>query len=225
MQGKADVEKAKYKVLLVDDHPIFSLGMTELINKETDLLVCASVETIKDACRAIKEENPDMVIIDISLRDDNGLELVEKIKEEYNSLPTLVLSMYDESLYAERAFAAGGRGYVMKQEAITSVVTAIRELRNGNLYASEKIKEKVLKRLMQQPDPEDESPLSVLTNRELEVFRLIGKGLASKEISRQLHISIKTVGTYRENIKEKLKLKHYTELVKYAVHWTQKIEF
>lgn len=215
----------KYKVLLVDDHPIFSLGMTELINKEPDIFVCASVETIKDACKAIEEYKPDMLIIDISLRDDNGLELVERVKKEYKSLPTLVLSMYDESLYAERAFLAGARGYVMKQEAITSVVTAIRELKNGNTYASSKIKEKVFKRLMGQPESQNQSPLAVLTNRELEVFRLIGQGLASKEISEQLHLSIKTVGTYRENIKEKLQIKHYTELVKFAVHWSQKIEF
>ncbi len=215
----------KYKILIVDDHPIFCLGMTELINKEKDLLVCGSVEKIADACRAIREDEPNMVIIDISLKDENGLDLVQNINSEFTNIPTLVLSMYDESLYAERAFLAGARGYVMKQEAISSVVKAIREIRKGNIYASESIKEKVFRRLMSQVETSDSSPLAVLTNRELEVFRLIGQGLASKEISEQLYLSIKTVGTYRENIKEKLNLKHYTELVKYAVHWTQKIEF
>lgn len=215
----------KYKILIVDDHPIFCLGITELINKEKDLLVCGSVETIKEACQTIRKNVPDMVIIDISLKDDNGLDLVQNMKSEYSNIPTLVLSMYDESLYAERAFLAGAQGYVMKQEAISSVVKAIREIRRGNIYASESIKEKVFKRLMNQGDSSNSSPLAALTNRELEVFRLIGQGLASKEIAEQLHLSIKTVGTYRENIKEKLNLKHYTELVKYAVHWTQKIEF
>lgn len=199
--------------------------MTELINKEEDLLVCGSVETIKEACHAIRQDEPNMVIIDISLKDDNGLDLVQTIKSEFSNIPTLVLSMYDESLYAERAFGAGASGYVMKQEAISSVVKAIREIREGNIYASDSIKKKVFRRLISHTETSDSSPLAVLTNRELEVFRLIGQGLASKEISEQLHLSIKTVGTYRENLKEKLNLKHYTELVKYAVHWSQKIEF
>lgn len=219
-----ETNSVKYQILIVDDHPIFCLGMTELINKEKDLLVCGSVETIREACRIIRHKEPDMVIIDISLKEDNGLDLVKNISSEYSNMPTLVLSMYDESLYAERAFLAGARGYVMKQEAISSVVKAIREIRNGNIYASNKIKEKVFRRLMSGEEPKDCSPLSILTNRELEVFRLIGQGLASKEISEKLHLSIKTVGTYRENIKEKLQLKHYTELVKFAVHLTQKIE-
>lgn len=218
-------ETPKYKILIVDDHPIFCLGMAELINKEDDLHVCGSVENIKDANKAIKELQPDMAIIDISLKDGSGLELVEDIKKEKKGLPTLVVSMYDESLYAERAFLAGALGYVMKQEAISSVVDAIRQIRSGNIYASQQIKEKVFKRLTSQVESEEISPLEALTNRELEVLRLIGKGLSSKEISEQLHLSIKTIGTYRENLKNKLQIKHYTELVKFAVHWTQKIEF
>lgn len=218
-------ETSKYKILIVDDHPIFCLGMTELINKEDDLLVCGSIENIRDANKAIKKLQPDMVIVDIALKDGSGLELVEDIKKERKGLPTLVLSMYDESLYAERAFAAGALGYVMKQEAVSSVVNAIRQVRNGSIYASDQIKEKIFKRLTSQVEEREKSPLAVLTNRELEVFRLIGEGLSSKEISEQLHLSIKTIGTYRENIKVKLQIKHYTELVKFAVHWTQKIEF
>ncbi len=217
-------QSKQYKILIVDDHPIFCLGVSELINKEPDLNVCGSVEKIKDANQAIKELHPDMVIIDISLKDGSGIDLVEEIKKNHRGLPTLVLSMYDESLYAERAFLAGALGYVMKQEAIASVVNAIRQVMNGNIYASEQIKEKVFKRLTSQAELEEQSPLDLLTNRELEVFRLIGRGLSSKEISEQLHLSIKTIGTYRENIKEKLHIKHFTELVKVAVHWTQKIE-
>jgi len=215
----------KYKILIVDDHPVFCLGMTELINKEDDLLVCGSIENLREANAAIKELQPDMVIVDIGLKDGNGLTLVENIKEKYRDLKTLVLSMYDESLYAERAFLAGALGYVMKQEAISSVVDAIRMVRNGNVYASAQVKENIFKRLTSHAEQEKLSPLAVLTNRELEVFRLIGKGFSSREISEQLHLSIKTIGTYRENIKEKLQIKHFTELVRVAVHWTQQMEF
>lgn len=215
----------KYKILIVDDHPVFCLGMTELINKEDDLLVCGSIEKIREADSAIKELQPDMVIVDIGLKDGNGLKLVEDIKQNHRDLKTLVLSMYDESLYAERAFLSGALGYVMKQEAISSVVKAIRLVRNGNIYASAQVKEKIFKRLTSHTEQETLSPLAVLTNRELEVFRLIGKGFSSREISEQLHLSIKTIGTYRENIKEKLQIKHFTELVRVAVHWTQHMEF
>ncbi len=217
--------KRQYNVLIVDDHPIFCLGMTELINTESDLFVCGSVETIKEAKEAITNLSPDLAIIDISLKDGSGINLVEDIKKNHPKLPSLVVSMYDESLYAERAFLAGARGYIMKQEAITSVVSAIRYVLSGSIYASDQVKEKVFKRLTSHIELEEQSPLDILTNRELEVFRLIGKGLSSKEISNQLHLSIKTIGTYRENIKEKLNIKHFTELVKVAVHWSEKMEF
>jgi DNA-binding NarL/FixJ family response regulator len=214
----------KYKVLIVDDHPIFCLGMSELINKENDLFVCGSVESAKKACEAIQNLNPDLAIVDISLKDGNGIDLVEKIKIHYEGLPVLVLSMYDESLYAERALMAGARGYIMKQEAVASVVKAIRKVLAGDVYASAAVKEKVFQRLTSPQVSAGKSPLDVLTNRELEVFRLIGEGLSTKEIADRLHLSIKTIGTYRENIKEKLNLKHFTELVKFAVHWSEKIQ-
>jgi DNA-binding NarL/FixJ family response regulator len=214
----------KYKVLIVDDHPIFCLGMSELINKESDLFVCGSVETAREACKAISELAPDLAIVDISLKDGNGIDLVEKIKTHFAGLPVLVLSMYDESLYAERALMAGGRGYIMKQEAVGSVVKAIRTVLAGDVYASAAVKEKVFQRLTSPQLTSGKSPLDVLTNRELEVFRLVGEGLSTKEIAERLHLSIKTIGTYRENIKEKLNLKHFTELVKFAVHWSDKIQ-
>jgi DNA-binding NarL/FixJ family response regulator len=214
----------KYKVLIVDDHPIFCLGMSELINKENDLFVCGSVESAKQTCGAIGKLNPDLAIVDISLKDGNGIDLVEKIKNHFGTLPVLVLSMYDESLYAERALMAGARGYIMKQEAVASVVNAIRKVLAGEVYASDAVKEKVFQRLTSQQLSSVKSPLDVLTNRELEVFRLVGEGLSTKEIADRLHLSIKTIGTYRENIKEKLNLKHFTELVKFAVHWSEKIQ-
>jgi DNA-binding NarL/FixJ family response regulator len=216
-------QQVKRKVLIVDDHPIFCLGMSELINKEDDLFVCGSIESAKKACSAIKELSPDLAIIDISLKDGNGIDLVQEIKKQYSNLPMLVLSMYDESLYAERALMAGASGYIMKQEAIPSVVKAIRHVLGGDIYASSTVKEKVFKRLMSPQSSDSASPLDVLTNRELEVLRLIGEGFSTKEIADRLHLSIKTIGTYRENIKEKLSLKHFTGLVKFAVHWSQQM--
>ncbi|MBI5592154.1 MAG: response regulator transcription factor [Deltaproteobacteria bacterium] len=213
-----------YKILLIDDHPVFCLGMSELINKEKDLVVVGSEETDIKAYHAILKLQPDLVIVDISLKDSDGIDIVQEINRLHPDLPVLVLSMYDESLYAERALMAGARGYIMKQEAIEMVVKAIRHVAGGNIYASDKVKEKVFKRLVAKQNREEKTPLDLLTNRELEVFRLIGDGYSTKEIADQMRLSHKTIGTYRENIKEKLGLKHYTELVKSAVHWSQKIQ-
>lgn len=213
----------KHKILIIDDHPIFCLGMSELINKEEDLEVCGSIELLKKAEEAINTLKPDLAIVDISLKDGNGIELVQDLKKQYANLPMLMLSMYDESLYAERALLAGASGYIMKQEAIPQVVEAIRKVLGGDIYASNTVKEKVFKRLTKQQTADSKSPLDILTNRELEVLRLIGDGYSTKEIAERLHLSIKTIGTYRENLKEKLKLKHFTELVKFAVHWSNKI--
>jgi DNA-binding NarL/FixJ family response regulator len=212
------------RILLVDDHPVFCLGMTQLINKEEDLLVVGSEETAKGALKTIETLQPSFLIVDISLKDSDGIELVQQIHRHRPELPMLVLSMYDESLYAERAIVAGARGYVMKQEAINVVVKAIRHVLAGSIYASDDVKEKVFTRLVSKKmDRNDTSALDSLTNRELEVFRLIGNGLSTKEIAGRMHLSHKTIGTYRENIKTKLKLKHYTELVHFAVHWSEKI--
>lgn len=212
----------KHKILIVDDHPIFCFGMSELINKEEDLVVCGSIELMKKTSEAIARLKPDLVVVDISLKDGNGIDLVQEIKKEYG-LPMLVLSMYDESLYAERSLLAGASGYIMKQEAISLVVEAIRCVLKGDIYASSSVKEKVFKRLTNQQTADSKSPLDILTNRELEVFRLIGEGFSTKEIADRLHLSIKTIGTYRENLKEKLQLKHFTDLVKFAVHWSNEI--
>jgi len=213
----------KSKILIVDDHPVFCLGMSGLINKEKDMVVCGCEESAAGALKAIKTLCPDLVIVDISLKDSNGIDLVTDINRHYEGLPLLVLSMYTEELYAERALLAGARGYIMKQEAIGVVVPAIRHVLAGHIYASQKVKENVFERLVSPGKSEDRSPLDILTNRELEVFRLLGEGLSTKEIADRINLSVKTIGTYRERIKEKLKIKHYTELVKIAVHWSQKI--
>jgi DNA-binding NarL/FixJ family response regulator len=211
----------KAKILIVDDHPIFCLGMSELINQESDLLVCGSADTVGKAWNAIRNLQPDLVIVDISLKNSSGIDLVKEIHNEMSDMPVLVLSMHDESLYAERALLSGARGYIMKQEATRSVVHAIRLVLSGKIYASEEIKEKMLMRKIAPGNIKDPSPLDKLTTRELEVFRLIGMGMSTKEISDRLNIAMKTVGTYRERIKEKLELKHATELVKFAVHWSK----
>ncbi|MGD8836321.1 MAG: response regulator transcription factor [Desulfobacteraceae bacterium] len=214
----------KRRILIVDDHPIFCLGMSQLINKEKDLEVCGSQESAAKACKAIAELKPDLVIVDISLKDSDGIDLVKEINTRYVDLPVLVLSMYDESLYAERALQAGARGYVMKQEAITQVVQALRMVLKGEIYASDSVKEKAFQRLVSLGKPEQKSPIDLLSDRELEVFRLIGEGLSTREIADRLNLSIKTIGTYREKIKEKQGLKNYTQLVKMAVYWSDKIK-
>jgi DNA-binding NarL/FixJ family response regulator len=211
----------KCKILIVDDHPIFCLGMSELINQESDMVVCGSADTVGKAWNAIRDLKPDLVIVDIPLKNSSGIDLVKEIHNERQDLPVLVLSMHDESLYAERALLSGARGYIMKQEATKSVVHAIRQVLSGKIYASEEIKEKMLMRKVAPRDIKNPSPLDNLTTRELEVFQLIGLGLSTKEIADRLNIAMKTVGTYRERIKDKLELKHATELVKFAVHWAK----
>ena len=214
----------KNKILIVDDHPIFCLGMSEVINKEKDLMVCGSEESAPKAVKAIAELKPDLVIVDISLKDSDGIDLVKEITIRFPGLPVLMLSMYDESLYAERALLAGARGYIMKQEATTLVAQALRKGLKGEIYASANVKEKAFQRLVAQHGPINKSPIEILTDRELEVFRLIGEGLSTREIAGRLHLSIKTIGTYRENIKDKLGLKHYTQLIKMAVFWSQEVK-
>lgn len=212
------------RIMIVDDHPIFCLGMTELINNEPDLLVADCKDTADKAWDAVKQNLPDLMIVDISLAESNGLDLVEDISRAYPDLPVLVLSMYDDSMYAERALRAGAMGYVMKQRAINQVVTAIREVLAGHVYASDQIKEKMIHRMINRKSSKPSFSLDELTNRELEVFRLMGDGLDSKEIARRLNLSMKTIGTHREKIKGKLNLKHYTELVKMAVHWAHEMK-
>ena len=212
------------KILIVDDHPVFCLGMSELINKAADLKVCGSEDTPSKALQAIQRLDPDLVIVDISLKNSSGIDLVTEINNRFQGLPVLVLSMYDESLYAERALLAGARGYLMKQEAIAVVVEAIHQVLAGKIYASEGVKDKVFQRLVSPHGMADTTPLDHLTSRELEVFRLIGEGLSTREIAERMRLSIKTIGTYRERIKEKLNLKHYTELVKAAVHYLEVVQ-
>jgi DNA-binding NarL/FixJ family response regulator len=212
--------KDHIRVFLVEDHPIFRLGLRELIEQELDLRVCGEGENIGSAWDRIVRSKPDLVIIDISLVGRSGLELVKQLKNEFPEMPTLVLSMHEESLYAERALQAGARGYIMKHETADLIVDAIRKVCRGEVYLSAKMTSSILFKMVggasRGPLPEQ-----CLTNRELEVFELIGKGLTTQEISGRLCLSAKTVGTYRERIKEKMELRNASELAQRAVQWVE----
>ncbi len=209
----------KKKILIVDDHPIFRWGLGELLNQADDLMVCGEAEDVSQAYQAIEKLDPDLVIADITLHNSDGIEMVKEIKRRFAGMPVLVLSMHDEFLYAQRALRAGAQGYIMKQEAMDSVVVAIRQVLEGKIYLNDCVKEHILMQMADRPQAVDKSPLERLTDRELEVFRLVGMGLRTREIAEKLNLSIKTIGTHREHIKDKLGLKHANELVRCAVHW------
>ncbi len=210
----------KKKVLVVDDHPIIREGLTDMINKEDDVMVCGCAQNISETMAAIKKLKPDIVTVDISLGEDSGLELIKDIKIQFPSLAILALSMHKEHFYAERALRAGAKGYITKQEATKKVVMAIRTVLGGRLYLSEEIKEKVLYKLVSDTKSDAVgSPIDRLTDRELEVFSLLGQGKGSRQIAEQLHLSIKTIETYRSRIKEKLNLTGASELLQRAFQW------
>lgn len=211
--------ETKKKILIVEDHPIFRWGLSELINQEPDMLVCGSATDVTGALKAIQRLDPDLIIADITLENSDGLDLTKEVNRRSKTIPVLILSMHDQFLYAERALHAGARGYIMKQEAMESVVTAIRQVLAGKIYLNNQVKDRILFNLADRPAGGGRSPMDRLTDRELEVFRMIGKGFSTREIASKLHLSIKTIGTYRERIKEKLHLKHANELVRHAVHW------
>jgi DNA-binding NarL/FixJ family response regulator len=212
----------KKRIMIVEDHPIFRLGLSELINQEDDLRVCCTAENIREAWNAFSEGEPDLIIADISLPDGDGIEWIKEITRHDRRIPVLMLSMHDELLYAERALHAGASGYIMKQEAMENVVSAIRQVLAGKTYLNERVKEHILSRISHRSRDNEKDPVERLTDRELEVFRLIGQGHRTREIADHLHLSVKTIGTYRDRIKEKLRLKHANELVRHAVHWVEK---
>jgi DNA-binding NarL/FixJ family response regulator len=216
-QDKTDENKAK--IIIVDDHPIVREGLADLINKEKDLVVCGQAEDAPQTMKAIRALKPDMVTVDISLKETSGLELIKDIKVQYPDLPVLALSMHKESLYAERALRAGAKGYITKQEATKKVVMAIRKVLNGGLYFSDRMAEKFVHKLVGAKPEVGASPIERLTDRELEVFSLLGQGHGTRQISEQLHLSVKTVETYRARIKEKLNLTSASELLQHAFQW------
>jgi DNA-binding NarL/FixJ family response regulator len=211
----------KKRVLIVDDHPILRKGLSMLINQEPDLTVVAEADNAQRALEMIEKHKPDMLIVDISLPGIDGIELIKTVKLSHRDLPSLVVSMHDESLFAERALRAGARGYIMKQEALEKVLVAIRRVLAGEIFVSEKIATCMLEKLVSSDDKVVSSPIGLLSNRELTVFRMIGQGFKTSQIADKLHLSIKTIESYRAHIKEKLKLADGTDLLKYAIQWVQ----
>jgi DNA-binding NarL/FixJ family response regulator len=222
MNAKAqlDVQAKKYRVLLVDDHPIVRQGLALLIDREADLSVCGEAEGAHTAFHAIETLRPDIVVLDISLNGPDGLEVLKEIRMKSGSLPVLILSMHDESIYAERAMRAGANGYIMKQEATEKVLIAIRRILQGDVYLSDRLTTTMLQQYVRGGATTKSSPLLNLTDRELEVFRLIGEGHGTRQIADELHLSVKTIESYQAHIKEKLALRNARELVQHAIEWT-----
>jgi DNA-binding NarL/FixJ family response regulator len=212
---------AKTTILIVDDHPLLRHGLAALIKSERDLDVCGEAATSAAALEAIREHPPDLVIVDLALDGADGLDLIKAMKARHPEIPALVLSMHDEALYAERALRAGARGYVNKQQLDDTLLVAIRRVLNGEMYMSEKTGARFAARFLGGVTLEKDSPLAVLTDRELEVFRLIGQGRCSRDIAQQLHLSVKTIESYREHIKQKLTLESGAELVRRATLWVE----
>ena len=214
------VRKAKVRVLLVDDHPVLRKGLAQLINQDAQLAVCGEAEDAPQAIKAIETLLPDLVIMDISLKVGNGIELLKTVKPLFPHLFVLVLSMHDERLYAERLIRAGAMGYVMKDETAEQVLLAIGQVLAGEIFLSSRMKNRMMLQFAGRNGKEPSSTLEQLTDRELEVFRLIGAGRTTREIADHLHLSMHTVQAYREFIKAKLKLPNSTQLVQHAVYWT-----
>jgi len=205
------------RLFLVDDHPIVRQGLAQLIDNEPDLTVCGQGEDVYTSLRAIRQDKPDLCLVDVSLKDSDGIELLKEIKAMDPDLPVLILSMHDEGLYAERALRAGARGYIMKQEAPTTLLAAIRKVLRGEVYVSENLGATLLRRMVGGKKKEAELPMDRLTDRELEIFSLIGAGNTVREIAEKLFLSTKTVEAHREHIKQKLNLKSSAELLRYAI--------
>ena len=211
----------KRKVLVVDDHPIVRQGLAEMINREPDLSVCGDAADMQKAVHLIEALRPDILIVDISLDGPDGLDLLKHIRTQDPTLPVLILSMHDESIYAERALRAGANGYIMKQEATDNVLDALRRILNREIYVSPRITNKMLQQFVGGTNTDKRhSSVDDLSDRELEVLRLIGAGHGTRQIAEELHLSVKTVETYQAHLKEKLVLRNSRELVQYATRWT-----
>jgi DNA-binding NarL/FixJ family response regulator len=213
--------KKRARILLVDDHPLVRERLTEIINREADLIVCGEAEDRHETLAAIPAKQPDLAIIDLALKNSDGLELIKDIRPRWPGLRILVVSMHDESLYAERVIRAGALGYITKQEATRKILVAIRRVLAGAVYLNEKIACRIISRLTSHSPAVGAAPSELLSDRELKVFDLTGHGLNISEIADRLHIAVKTVETYRARIKEKLKLKDSSELLQLAISWSQ----
>lgn len=216
-QSSANLAGRKSKILLVDDHPVVRQGLRMLIGQTRDLTVCGEASDMAEAIKAVEAEKPDLMIVDLSLRDANGLELIKRVRSQYPKLKMLVSSIHDERFYAERVLHAGALGYVHKQESADVLIEAIRTVLSGGIYLSKGISEQMLRQAVSGEPVRGR--IEHLSDRELEVLELIGRGLGTAEIAKQLFLSPKTIDTYREHLKTKLNLRNSVELVRYAVQW------
>ena len=214
----------KIKVLLVDDHPLMRDGLANLINRQPDLEVCGEAASEPQALELIGLAQPHVAVVDISLESGSGIELIKNIKANHSGVKLLVLSMHDELLYSERALHAGAHGYIMKREAAKKVIAGIRSVHAGELYVSEKISALMTRKFVQGGTAAALSPVEQLSNRELEVFELLGRGQSTRQIAEHLHVGFKTVQAYCARIKEKLKLANATELLREAIRWNESLQ-
>jgi len=220
-KNQPTIRKGKARVLLVDDHPILRKGLAQMINMEQDLTVCGEAEDAGKAFELVGTLQPDVAVVDISLKTGNGIELVKNVKARYPELPILVLSMHDESLYAERALRAGAKGYIMKRETTRKVIEGIRQILDGKVFVSDSVKEALALRLVENKTQTPLSPVEQLSDRELEVFEMLGQGLGTRQIADALRVSIKTVQAYCARAKEKLNVRSATELLREAIRWNE----
>jgi DNA-binding NarL/FixJ family response regulator len=217
-------ENRKKRILIVDDHPIFRFGLRGLISEQPDLEVCGHAESAQLALSAMRELKPDLVLLDISLRGTNGIELIKLMKAEEPLLPILVISMHDEAVFGLRSLKAGALGYVMKAEAMNHVAEAISRVLQGKIYVSPKLGENLIFKAVQSIEAGNGSPVDALSDRELEVLQLLGKGHSTRSIADTLHLSVKTIETHRAHIKEKLGFQDSEEMVKFAIDWVAQQE-
>jgi DNA-binding NarL/FixJ family response regulator len=220
MQGRQKIFN-RTRIFLVEDHPIFRKGLAEILNSQKNLTVCGEAEDAVEALEGIRREEPNFMIIDVSLKNSSGIELIKDIRLRYPDMMILTLSMHDEAIYAERALRAGAKGYLMKQEAPETVVRAVNHILSGNIFVSDRIATRMFNKLIEGQTHVEHAPVDLLTDRELEVFQLIGRGLGTRQIAQKLHVSVKTVENHRAHIKEKLNLGTAIELVQHATLWVQ----
>ncbi len=207
------------RIMIVDDHPIVRQGLRRLMEAESDLEVCGEAETAREAKSMIRELKPDAVIVDVSLAQGDGLELVKDARAHYPTLPLLVLSMHDEVIYAERMLSAGANGYIMKQAASDQFLVALRRVLEGGIYVSEVVGNSMIEKFAAGGTYTSANPVDSLSNRELQVLHMIGKGLSTRQTAEALNLSIKTVESHRQRIKRKLSLRTAAQLMQYAVNW------
>jgi len=219
MTENAAVEKKK--ILIIEDHPVFRAMLVQLIEKELGMTVCGQADNIKEAMTLIEQTLPDAAIVDIKLDGSSGLELIKDLKARHNQLPVLILSMHAERLYAERALRAGAKGYISKQETPSEVVEAIRQVMDGQIYISKRVNREILERLGHADKAVRPSGVDLLSNREIEVFQLVGRGFNSREIAGRLDLASTTVDSHRASIKEKLGIKNAAELYQRAAQWAE----